>query len=157
MTPCQVPLAFLNSRQIVYVLVVVIAIAMVGIGGWYVYTNFFAKQPVQPKLASKPNYKLEYTLIGKVKEINRDTGKLVVVDEFTSTNYTFKINSFTKVFLGNEEVDISTIEKDKNVLIRSNSDFTNENVNIFEVSIIQPTSLPVGDQGKEMENIDLPK
>lgn len=128
--------SFLAARQIIYVLVAVAVVGVIAVGGWYIYTNFFGQKKEHSSLKSTPNYNYPYHIVGKVTKIDYESGTLVVNDQFRNKDYSLKKNALTKVFREEQEVPFSEIKKDDLVVVRSNANFGEEEVNLFEIDII---------------------
>jgi len=143
-----------DSKKIGYAVVVIALVAVVGLGGLYVYTNFFGGDPSELVGDAKPNQNLRYFLVGEVKKVNHDTGELSIQDKNTRKTITLKINTLTKIFVNGEQVLSKELEEGLEVVVRSNANFAEEEeVNIFEIDILKPNILPDVQQGEETKEI----
>ena len=134
----------MNTKKTVYAVLVAAVIVVLAVGGWYTYVTFFSKDKGPLQQPIRPNNRLQYALVGYVKSVDHGKGELVVHDDFVNKDFALKMNPLTRVFVDQNKVETTTIQTGQNVTVRSNADFADEKVNIFEVSIIQAGSLPSG-------------
>lgn len=129
------------NRNIVLAAVTVVVAAVVVVGGLWVYQNYVAEKGT-PKLESKPNYNLQYSISGPVKKIDKEKNVITVLDKMSGKDYVLKKNALTEVYRDKQEIDFGEIMMYDIVVVRSNADFQTEEVNIFEIDILSPgTSL----------------
>jgi len=146
----------INTKKSVYAVLMAAVIVVVAIGGWYTYVTFFPKDKGSLQQPIRPNKRLQYALVGYVKSVDHGKGELVVHDDFVNKDFTLKMNPLTKVFVDQNKVETTTLQTGQNVTVRSNADFAEEKVNIFEVSILQAGS-PVPSGGTPEKELDYGK
>jgi Cu/Ag efflux protein CusF len=124
-----------DAKKIALIVLAMVVGVIVVLGIWAGYVYFIEKNMGQPNLTSKPSYKFQYEIAGPVKKVDHEKGTLIVRDESSKKNYTLKMNTLTKAFLGEKEVRTTEIKEGTEVTVRSNANFDDEEVTIFEVSI----------------------
>lgn len=134
----------INTKKTAYAVLMAAIVAVLAVGGWYAYVTFFPKDKGPLQQPIRPNNSLQYALVGYVKSVDHENGILVVHDDFVNKDFTLKMNPLTRVFVDQNKVETTTLQKGQNVTVRSNADFAEEKVNIFEVSILQAGSLAPG-------------
>jgi len=138
----QVPKMDLRKIGIATLVAVIVVIAV--LGSWlYLYPTFFQDKQPQPETVLRPNYNLQYTIVGTVKKINHDKGTIIFNDDFTKKNYALKKNALTKVFRSGQLISFSELEEGDDVTVRSNTSFDDvKNINIFEIDLLEVTVFP---------------
>lgn len=138
----QVPKMDLRKIGIATLVAVIVVVAV--LGSWlYLYPTFFQDKQTKPEIAVKPNYNLQYTIVGTVKKINHDKGTIVFNDDFTKKNYALTKNALTKVFRSGQLISFSELEEGDDVTVRSNTSFDDvKNINIFEIDLLEITVFP---------------
>lgn len=131
----QARLVEVDGKKIALIVLAMVAGVIIVLGVWAAYVNIFQKNIGQPNLTNKPSYNLQYEIAGPVKKVDHGKGTLIIRDESSKKNYTLKINTLTKVFIGEKEVQTTEIKEGTEVTVRSNANFDDEEVNIFEVNI----------------------
>lgn len=140
----QVPKMDLRKIGIATLVAIIVVVAV--LGTWlYLYPTFFRDKQPQPETAVRPNHTLQYSLAGIVKDVDHEKNLLTVHDESMNKDYVLKINALTRVFRNDQKVATTELEKEMGVAVRSNANFDDETVNIFEVSILpDPSPAPGG-------------